>query len=109
MIMRACALLVFLVNFSTTCAYAAMVWDNGTYTTVTGANMTTFAEADNVSFASPTTMTSLRFWAFSWSEDFSQFDGTIGWAFHANANGLPGNIVASGFDSTVDLLNTGDE
>ncbi len=56
--MRLSALLIYLVNISAPGVYAAIVWDNGTYTNVTGANMTTFAEAEDLTFTSPTHVTS---------------------------------------------------
>ena len=51
----------------------------------------------------------MRFWAFTPGGDLnlSGFDGTIGWAIHANNAGVPGTVLFSGASTSVVVTNTG--
>ncbi|MEZ6131856.1 MAG: PEP-CTERM sorting domain-containing protein [Planctomycetaceae bacterium] len=87
-----------------------IIWNNGLYdTTGTASDISDFARADNFNLGAATTLNSLRFWAVSTTSPatFGNFGGTVGFAIHQNAAGVPGTTVASGADSTVSLIDTG--
>ncbi len=90
--------------------WAAVVWDNGVSDKQNYGDISSFAVADDFAFTQPTTITGIRFWAFVAAGDLktsTDFNGTVGWAFHEDEGGRPGAVVASGLDKTPGLTRDG--
>lgn len=91
-------------------ASAQQVWNNGTPPSGGfGSNISSFAEADDFTLSSGTTLTAVRFWISPGSANLTEFSGNVGWAIHANSGGSVGATLASGLvtGAGVTLTTTG--
>ncbi len=91
--------------------HAAVIYDNGTFDGANTRNISRRTIADDFTLTSAATLDSPQFWAFSQNSTstFGGFDGTIGFAFHSNDNGIPGAILSQGFDNSITTVNTGSQ
>jgi hypothetical protein len=80
--------------------------------------ISSFEHADDIVLTSPATIAAIRIWAVASlpnSEGTAEppggfqaaFSGTISWAFRTNTGNLPGNILFSGFTSSITPVATG--
>lgn len=77
-----------------------IVYDNGGPNQQSGNEMTQWIQAEDFSLAADTLVTSIHFWDI---EDPSggPYQGSISWAFYADAGGMPGAPIASGTEAAV--------
>lgn len=80
---------------------AQVVFDGGTPNAGNGNEMTQWRQANDFTLAAPTTVTGVRFWAFSTGDIASAYSGTIQWDFMSDAGGTPGSVLYSGTATPV--------
>ncbi len=81
-------------------AWGSIIWDNGAPDTnqADARSITIFRSADNFVLSGTANISDIRFWMLSVDGDFA---GTISYAFHQNAAGSLGSLVASGSVSGI--------
>jgi len=102
-----------------------LIWANGVFAsptvfdqssvtaaTIGALNISDFVIAEDFTVSSTATLTGLRVWladARLTSDNgvLDNFGGTLSWAIFANSAGSPGTLLASGFDATPVLTDTG--
>lgn len=80
-------------------ASATLVWNNGSFDSVGGSDLSESAQAEDFSLAATTNLTSLRFWSMELSP--AAFLGSIVWEIFSNVAGAVGGSVASGTANSV--------
>jgi len=90
------------------CAVSTTIYNNGSPNQADAENMTSFIAADDFQLSSAATLTGITFWSSADVDPFtSQFSGVIGWGIFSSGGGIPGTLLASGFDSQPTLIDTG--
>jgi len=99
--------MVMLTIFSV-CASSSTIYNNGSPNQADAENITSFIAADDFQLNAGSTLTAITFWASADVDPFSsQFSGVIGWGIFSNGSGIPGTLLASGFDAQPTLTDTG--
>ena len=87
--------------------HAALLYDNGAPSQLSGNEMTQWIQAEDFTLSAAATITNVRFWDL---EDLSAgpgYAGSITWAIYADAGGSPGALVAGGNTAGVTRVATG--
>jgi hypothetical protein len=79
-------------------AHAGLIYNNGGPNGDNGNEMTQFIQAEDFSFASPQTITDIRFWGFTidYAPGPGKYYGSITWQIYSDDSGKPGAILDSG-------------
>lgn len=78
---------------------AAILFNNGAPDQISGDNMSEALVADDFTIGGLSDITNLRFWSVQ--SDVDDYEGSVYWAIHSDAAGLPGGVLFSGTFAAV--------
>jgi hypothetical protein len=75
---------------------AAPLFVNGAPSQASGNEMTAYIQADNFTLDSESTLTGVRFWAFSFDDLGRGYLGNVAWSIYNDSDNQPGNMLNTG-------------